>query len=607
MNHEIILEAGSESFEEYIENEYYYVDKTQYLQQIFLGNSREKAPLFIRPRRFGKTLNMDMIRSFCEINYQNPSDKSYQEKLFLDNGRNLAIANDEYKELRDKFMGEFPVISISFRNIEGRSYNNAIFRMLDTIADIYRKFIFLKDSTKINSSDRETFAQYFEFCKDISIDLTQENILSTAERIAINFIPFLAQMLYEEFDRKVLIIIDEYDVPLQKSIVAEKPYYNQMLEIIKGISNAIFKKDAYPWLLKGIVTGCLKIAHQSIFTGANNFVTYGMGDNPYTSFFGFTINETKKLLKYCELSDQWDTVKEWYDGYRIGNEHLFCPWSVVNFAKYAKNTTSTIQPQNYWINTSGNDIIKIYLERSINDNMNTEIDKLGKLLNGVPQEIKLKEFDIYPHIIDKGVNFDTFMTLLLQTGYLTFTDDSKLQNVVSLKIPNCEIKECFNSKMEELCDTSNPIWITTAKELISNLMENDITNANLIIDNLLSEFISLRDTGKEFLYHGFMIGILSLVAHSENIKLRSEHESGDGYSDIVLFKSDTKTAVILELKKCKNNEQARITASENAANQIIERNYAEIFIKGNYTKIYGLGIGFGGKSCKITSLGNLAK
>ncbi|MBO6257783.1 MAG: AAA family ATPase, partial [Succinivibrio sp.] len=331
MKKDALFLTGCEDFPRFIEENAYYVDKTSYLKYLFLSTSEVKVAHFIRPRRFGKTHNLSMIKEFCKLNYQTPGDKSYQQKLFIDNGRNLAVAGDEYKELRNKVMGEYPVISISFKGIEGGTFAEAVSVILRTIADTYRKFLFLANSNIQPSADRESFQKTFDFCVLNYDKLSDLSMLSRAKAICESFLPNLAQMLYREYQRKIIVIIDEYDVPLQKAVIAKEPYYDEMLGIIRKISVSTFKQNPDPWLYKGIVTGCLRIAHQSVFTDANNFTTYGMKDEPYTGFFGFTKDETLKLLSDCGLSDKESEVKEWYDGYRFGKNHVFCPWSLISY------------------------------------------------------------------------------------------------------------------------------------------------------------------------------------------------------------------------------------------------------------------------------------
>ncbi|MBQ7738601.1 MAG: AAA family ATPase [Desulfovibrionaceae bacterium] len=601
------ISVGSEMFESYIDNDLYYVDKTSYLKTILL-DSYNPANIFIRPRRFGKTLNLNTIASFCNLNYQNPGDKSYQEKYFLDNGRNLAVTQNAYKELRAKFMGEFPVIWISFKDIEGDSYIKALYKILDLIYFLYLDFEFLSDSTKISKSLRENFDYILKFCMNHHANLFREDILVEAELIAGKFLSILALILYKEYSRKVMIFIDEYDVPLQKSLTAKEPYYDKMLAIIRDISSQTFKPGRVEWLYRGLVTGCLKIAHQSIFTGANNFTLNNLNDQTYAGFFGFTLSETEKLLSDCELSLQYETIKEWYDGYRIGDKHLFCPWSVLQFCYKVLNTrdrNSKIEAEPFWVNTSGNDAINIYLENTVNGNFCDDIQRIEKLLNNVPLQIELQEFETYPDIRDEGVDFNSCMTFLLQTGYLTFTEDSPLNGNVFLKIPNNEIFKCFELKLKKLYTKSNPVWLKRGKKLLGHLLANETNDVCSVINQFLTHFISIRNTGHEFYYHGFILGILTMVAQTEGVVLKSEQETGDGYSDIIISNENSGIVVILELKRTENDPAKRRSAAENAAKQIMNKKYFDGFDKSNYAKIYGLGIGFGGKECVVKPLGNL--
>ena len=599
---------GGEDFQELIENGYYYVDKTAYLNKLLMGPNSFKAHIFIRPRRFGKTLNLNMIKAFCELNYQNPGDKSYQTQLFLDNKYNLAISKNEYKELRQSFMGEYPVIYFSFRSVEGRYYQNALASLLDNIARLYNEFECLQNSTKLSSFERNKFVSTYSFCSQIQINLFQKDILLAAERIATTFLYDLGSLLYKEYGRKVIILIDEYDVPLQQSLVAQEKYYTEMLDIIRKLYVNTFKQSKNIWLKQGIVVGCLKISYQSIFTGANNFTIHGFDDNNYAGFFGFTYDETQSLLQQCNLLKIHNKLTKWYDGYRIGNEHLFCPWSISNFLAHAiEEANSDYNPKPYWINTSSNDIIKLYLESLIDDNACDQINIMQELLYGKPQTISLQEFDVYPNFLEPRMDYNSFMTLLLHTGYLTFTDDSPLNGNVILRIPNLEIQKCFEIKVQNLYNTSNQTWVKKAKALLTHLLDNEYDEACTIINNMLGIFISLRETTYEFFYHGFLYGILSLVVNNEIIRLESEVDTGNGYADLILIQHNKLTAVILELKKSKNDDLSRIAAANLAVEQIVKKNYAQKFLNLNYKKILGYGLGFGGKYCEIKALGNLAK
>ena len=546
---------------------------------------------------------MNMIKEFCEINYQNPSDKSRQQKLFIDNGRNLAVAGIDYKDLREKIMGEFPVISISFKGVEGNTFDQAVSSLLEIIAELYSKFGFFKKSIKIDDALKIKFQNIYDFCNFEYDNLYHKEKLAKAVAICEVFIPTLARMLFTEFDRKVIVMIDEYDVPLQKAMVAEEPYYNKMLEIIRKISVTTFKQGSTPWLYKGIVTGCLRIAHQSIFTDANNFTTYGMNDDPYTGFFGFTKEETHKLLKDSGLTDKEDKVREWYDGYRFGDEHIYCPWSLINYCDKAKYKHDT-EPKAFWVNSSGNDTINLYIKNSMEAHDAENIEKLQSLLDGKSVEITLREFTTYPDIKHK-VSFDVFMTLMLHTGYVTYSEDSGYKDHIKIRIPNREVYECFKAKQEMLYGEDNQEWFNQALRLVDLLMENNVKEAMPLINRMLKQFLSVRNYGSELYYHGFMLGVIGLAASTRSLTIHEELESGDGFTDLILDNFDDKTCCILELKKTESLDKCYAAAQEATA-QIITKNYAAKFIGKRYKKVYGIGIGFAKKSCEIISLGNIA-
>ena len=263
MNKDVLLYTGGEDFAGIINGGGYYVDKTAYLKDLLITDAIKNS-IFIRPRRFGKTLNLDMIKAFCELNYQNPGDKSYQQKLFVDNGRNLAVAGDDYRELREKIMGEFPVISISFKTVEGTCFHQAVSQLIYKFGLLYNEFEFLTKSSKQSSGAIQSYIDNLNFCDTQKIKLYDPQNLNSAISIIGTAIPQIASMLYREYGRKVIVIIDEYDVPLQKAVIAKEPYYDDMLNIIRTLSGNIFKKDNEPWLYKGIVSGCLRIAHQGV-------------------------------------------------------------------------------------------------------------------------------------------------------------------------------------------------------------------------------------------------------------------------------------------------------------------------------------------------------
>ena len=602
---DVLFLTGCEDFSAIIEKNAYYVDKTAYLKNLFMSTSEVMNSLFIRPRRFGKTLNMRMIEAFCRINYQNPGDKSYQHRLFLDNGRNLAVAADEYQELRDKVMGEFPVISISFKGVEGNTFSSAVSSLLGIISDLYERFLFLRESSRQSAEIKERFSYIYGFSTTKFSGLKQSGNLDEAVDVCSSFIPTLAQMLFREYGKQVLVLIDEYDVPLQKAVIAKEPYYDEMLEIVRKISVTTFKQNPDPWLYKGIVTGCLRIAHQSVFTDANNFTTYGMTREPYTGFFGFTEDETLKLLSDCGLDDKEKDVKEWYDGYRFGQREIYCPWSLVSYADAALHGGND-RPQPFWVNTSGNDLISMFTRNSMEAKDAVNISKLQQLLDGDIVPITLKEFTTYPDIRSR-VSFDVFMTLMLHTGYVTYADDSDFLNDVKIRIPNKEVLSCFREKQEDLYGENNPYWFNQAMTLVDLLLENKTEESQELITTMLKEFLSIRNSGSELYYHGFMTGVLGLACAVKGVDFHEEIESGSGFPDVVIKMKSARTAVVLEFKKGKSELSDLIDSADYATGQIIDEQYAEPYIKEQYSKVYGIGIGFGGKDCVVKSLGNMVQ
>ncbi|SPT67703.1 Predicted AAA-ATPase [Anaerobiospirillum thomasii] len=602
INDMISVLPGCESFEKLIESNAYYVDKTSFLKTLFYSPKGVENALFTRPRRFGKTLNMSMIKAFCELDYKNPGDTTYQQKLFIDNGRNLAVAQDEYKELRDKVMGQLPVIYVSFRGVEGLCFHHAVDKIITKIALLYKYFLFLADSKKIPQAQKDLFLSIYNFCFKHKGELKNDALLDKAISYCGTFIPTLADMLYTEFGRQVLILIDEYDVPLQKAVVAEKPYYNKMLGIIRDISVNTFKQDPDAWLYKGIITGCLKIAHQSVFTDANNFTTFNINSKLYSSFFGFTQDETDKILCDFGVESKRDEIKKWYNGYRFGHENVYCPWSLMEYCLSV--TDGSEEPEAYWVNTSGNDIITLYTKNSIEAKKQGNIDKLQDLMDGKSIDIELSEFTVYPDI-KSGLKFNAFSTMLLQTGYVTLADDSALRGNVRVKIPNYEVRKAFENRLGVLYSEDDATWSAQGYNLLDALLCNDIAKAQDIINTVLKTYISIRHSGHEQYYHGFMQGLLIEAVTDCGITMLDESESGLGYSDIVLKDFMHKRAVILEFKRATNEEQC-YKAAQQATEQIIEKRYVDLF-DTQYTHVYGIGIGFCRKYCEIASLGNIAK
>ncbi len=577
--------VGIENFEELRARKLVYIDKTSYLEDLV---QRSKVTLLLRPRRFGKTLSMSMLASFLEMNYQHPEDKSRPERLFKD----LTIYKN--KAFCDEYMGRFPVISISLKSVQGRDFVGAMNRLLEVVlGPLFDKYDFLLSSNKQSKAAKKALEWKIDFCMDGDKDLTKKTVMAKAVRLAISSVLFLSKMLSKEYKRETVIIIDEYDVPLQKAKV--NGYYDDMLDVIKEMLGNALKTNTS--LEMGFVTGCLRIAHQSIFTDINNFDEFGIKDASYSRFIGLTKDETTKLLSQCGMGNRLPDVLEWYDGYNFAGHSMLCPWSVLKFlsrALDAEHDPEIFQPENYWANSSGNDIIEICMRRP----RAKDIQRFQNLLEGKTEEIVLREFTTYP-AITSNTDFDTFATLMLHTGYLTVANDAvpSARNRAVVRIPNNEVLECFSEKAETIFSESNPEWLEKAMTLRDALLSGDTDQAQDIMNAMLRRFISVRDTSHEYYYHMFLSGVLSMTAE-ENIDVISQIEKGDGYPDIVIDNKRNREAVILVLKKSDGQKFSQLKKwAEDALDQIRTNAYDRDFKDRKYLKICNFGISFFGKEC----------
>jgi hypothetical protein len=583
--------VGVEDFDELISNGMIYIDKTSFLRSLL--KSGDAVSLLLRPRRFGKTLSMSMIESFLEINYQNPEDRSRQENLF----KNLEVYKDQ--ELCNRFMGRYPVISISLKEVEGSDFPDAMKSMLRLLRDLFDKYRFLLDSDKQPAEAKDSLRLKLKNCYNDELNLKDEINLDLAKSIAKDSLKFLGNMLFREYNQKVFFLVDEYDVPLQKATVNK--YYDDMLNVICGMLGSALKTNSC--MKKGFVTGCLRISHQSIFTGINHFATFGLDDMRYSRFIGLTKDETEQLLKNCGMEKRLDDVRTWYDGYNIAGNDMLCPWSVLNFLSNAlapDNDPSAFMPENYWINSSGNDIVDLCMKYPSSEHS----EKLQKLINGETEEIHCREFTTYPDIFNAGktatASFDTFATLMLHTGYLTCVKNAKATNGNTvIKIPNEEIRNCFKAKAEYIFSSDNPEWREKGCCLRDALFEGKPEEIQKIIDSMLMTFISFRDSSYESYYHGFMTGVLSMVKTAE-MELKSNHESGNGFSDVIIQNENSKSAVILEFKRCENGDPAtRYNVCCAALSQIDAKQYDYDLKQRGYTRIFKYGVAFYGKGCTV--------
>ena len=576
---------GEENFAELIASRSVYIDKTWQIRNFFNedqnGPAAAKVMLFTRPRRFGKTLTMSMLKSFFEINYADPADNSKARNLFAE----LAIAKDQ--AFCKKHLGRYPVIAMSLKGIEGNGFQDALEMFLSKIFNLYRKFDFLLASSRLSREEKEAFRYIYNFTNIQNRNWDDPTLFTKAVSVIKNSLVNLTSYLYSEFSLRSVVLVDEYDVPLQKACVGG--YYEKMLDAVRGMFENVFKTNDY--LEKGVVSGCLRISHESIFTGINNFSVYTVLDPRFSNFIGFTTSEVKALLSEQGLSSRESEVISWYDGYNFGGEEMLCPWSVLNFCDLAKSNGEQIRPQNFWANSSGNDIIEICIKGY--DENNSLI--LQSLLDGKTVEISPQEFASYPDLTSAG-DFETMLSLLLNTGYLTAVkqlDDGK----ITVKIPNREILECFRQKIENIFSKRNSAWLHKGVELKQALFSGDAIKVQDLINDMLLNFVSIRDSAKESFYHAFLSGVLSMtIRSSENLK--SDVESGEGYADLMYADEATERVVIIECKKVRAGETLTQICTK-ALKQINDRRYELPFAEKGY-KVQKYGIAFTGKSCKVS-------
>ena len=606
------LPYGKDDFTKLREQNCYFVDKTPYLKQVF-GIDASDVLLFTRPRRFGKTLLISMFDSFLKINPEKPFDNSKQLELF----KGTKILED--KEFCDKFMGQCPVIAITLKKVEGTNFNELYESFASAVYDVALRYSYLKNSNKLDKSD-----------KDELENLTTKSYLLKIEnqQTVKDALKTLSRLLYKEYGRRAILLIDEYDVPLaaasyrdrvNKVLYKNRPDFvadchDKMVALMKGFFDLLKTSLGDEGAIgKAVITGCLKVAKNSLFTGVNNFNVCSVVDREqkYTSIIGFTKDETYKFLKDYEFEDFSEKVKEHYDGYKFFDKEMFCPWDVVNFIKKnfelkQQGLLTKIKADNYWVGTSSDKALYDYLGYLTD----TDNQKMQDLVDGKSISFKLNESMNYDTLSEH--NSDDFWSLLLHTGYLTLdwekTEDEELskdhstnKNVVA-RIPNLEILDCFSSNIKERF-SSDFKEHNLHNKLVDALSSGNQKEIYDIFFDMLQKYVSIRDTATkaplENYYHGFINGIF---ASCESIisEYHSNYESGNGYPDIT-FKAERNTkAVIIEIKAAPTGSDI-VTLSETALSQIEEKNYAEPFMTNRMIQsIYAYGIAFAGKNCFIT-------
>ena len=553
------LPIGIENFEEMRREDFYYVDKSHVIEQLL--TQWGKVNLFTRPRRFGKSLNMSMLQSFFEIG---------KDKTLFDG---LRISDNQ--ELCEKYQGKFPVVSVSLKGINGATYEEARRFLIKIINEEARRLSVLSDSTELDETDHELLTQLKKK------EMTNDSLVYSIRE--------LTELLEKHYGSKVIVLIDEYDVPLAKA--NENGYYDEMVLLIRNLfENALKTNNSLKF---AVLTGCLRIAKESIFTGFNNFKVYSITDKSFDETFGFTDAEVRELLRYYGQEKYYETVKEWYDGYRFGNVDVYCPWDVINFCS-DHLADPGLEPKNYWANTSGNSVISHFID-SVGKPQKLTRMELEQLVNGgiVQKEInsELTYKELYSSI-------DNLWSTLFMTGYLTQRGEPS-GNRYNLVIPNREIRNIITNHILKMFKENVKDDGKTVSDLCDALLNQNPEKVELIFTEYMKKTISIRDTfarkpTKENFYHGLLLGILGF---KENWSVMSNRESGDGFGDILIRIEDEDVGIVIEVKYA--DDENLQGECEKALQQIIDIRYTEALEQEGIHTIIKYGIACYRKKCKV--------
>lgn len=553
------LPIGIENFEEMRREDFYYVDKSHVIEQLL--TQWGKVNLFTRPRRFGKSLNMSMLQSFFEIG---------KDKTLFDG---LRISDNQ--ELCEKYQGKFPVVSVSLKGINGATYEEARRFLIKIINEEARRLSVLSDSTELDETDHELLTQLKKK------EMTNDSLVYSIRE--------LTELLEKHYGSKVIVLIDEYDVPLAKA--NENGYYDEMVLLIRNLFENALKTNSS--LKFAVLTGCLRIAKESIFTGLNNFKDYSITDKSFDETFGFTDAEVRELLRYYGQEKYYETVKEWYDGYRFGNVDVYCPWDVINFCS-DHLADPGLEPKNYWANTSGNSVISHFID-SVGKPQKLTRMELEQLVNGgiVQKEInsELTYKELYSSI-------DNLWSTLFMTGYLTQRGEFS-GNRYNLVIPNREIRNIITNHILKMFKENVKDDGKTVSDLCDALLNQNPEKVELIFTEYMKKTISIRDTfaqkpTKENFYHGLLLGILGF---KENWSVMSNRESGDGFGDILIRIEDEDVGIVIEVKYA--DDENLQGECEKALQQIIDIRYTEALEQEGIHTIIKYGIACYRKKCKV--------
>ena len=546
------LPVGIENFEEMRKEDFYYVDKTGLI--IDLMNGWSKVNLFTRPRRFGKTLNMSMLKSFFEIG----GDKSIFD--------GLVVSND--KVICDRFMGQYPVVFISLKGVDGLDFETAYEALCQIIVDEAARLRFLVDSDKIADDEKKFLEKLINERYDAS-DIRKS-------------LQMLCRLLEKHYGQKAILLIDEYDVPLDKAFY--HGYYTQMIDVIRAMFGAALKTNDS--LFMAVLTGCLRVSKESIFTGLNNLKVLSISNVKYNEYFGFTDAEVRKMLEYYGLESHYEDIHDWYDGYRFGKREVYCPWDVINYCDDLC-ADERAQPKAYWINTSGNEMVRRLISKGTDGTTQFEIERLiaGETITKTLNE------NLTHNEID--ANIENIWSLLYMTGYLTSVGYPNGRQY-ELRIPNKEVRQIY---MDQVLDWFKDKTCAESEKLVGLYEAFETGNADMIkeyLDEQLLDTVSYYDARESF-YHGFLLALLSTCA---NWRVSSNVETGKGRSDIVVERRDRKVGFVVEVKDVKEYEKLD-AACETALRQIEEKDYTAILRRYRVKNIWTYGIAFWEKECRV--------
>lgn len=561
------LPIGIDGFEKIRSEKFYYIDKTGLIREL-LDNWGE-VNLFTRPRRFGKSLNMNMLKTFFEI--------GCKRELF----EGLEI--ERYEELCRKYMGQFPVVSISLKGVSGDDFTSACAMMRSVVGGEAMRFQFLLESDRLTEREKQRYEQL------VTIDQTGQSGFVMSDDVLTESLKTLTELLCMHYDKKVILLIDEYDVPLAKA--NDRGYYRQMITLIRGFFEQALKTNDS--LYFAVMTGCLRVAKESIFTGLNNLRVLSVSSVKFDEYFGFTDAEVMQMLSYYGLSECYDTVKEWYGGYRFGNVDVYCPWDVINYVDDLRDDPEVL-PQNYWSNTSGNDVVRHFIEK-MGSGLNRR--ELESLIAGETVEKEIRQELTYDSLYD---SVDNIWSVLYTTGYLTKRGRPE-GSLFRLTIPNREIRRIFTEQIMDMFKATAKKDGEALKSFCDALRAGDAEGVERQLGAYLEKTVSIRDTfarkgTKENFYHGILIGIL---AYKDTWYVRSNREAGSGYSDILIEIDDEELGIVIEVKYAQSHNMDSVCMS--ALLQIDDKGYVDELYADGMRQVIKYGIACFQKKCTVAA------